>query len=291
MATLTAAQVREFRDTGCLLLADAVTPAQLAALRADMDAWSEESRAHAANYGETINRRPRFDLDPSHGPDHPALRRVNAPIEVSPAHYAAATDSRMVDAVADLVGPDVKLHHTKTNSKQPHTVTPVRFHQDFPFTPHSNDDVVTALLFLDDVDAHNGALEVVPGTHTGPIHSLWRDGRFRGYVDEAVEDAARARAQRVTGPAGAACLMHTRLLHGSAPNGSDHARTLFICVYSADDAVPLSPNPMPHRFEGLLVRGRRTGRVRAMDFALELPELPAGSSFFEQQQAAATHGI
>jgi len=252
-----------------------------------MAAWIRESREHTQNYGRTINDRPRFDLDPTHAPDHPAVRRVNAPIEVSQAHFAAATDSRMVDAVADLIGPNVKLHHTKTNSKQPHTVTPVRFHQDFPFTPHSNDDVITALLFLDDVTDSNGALEVVPGSHRGPIHSLWRDGRFTGFIDDDAERDARRGAVAVTGPAGAACLMHTRLLHGSAANNSNHARTLFICVYSAEDAVPLSPNPMPHRHEGLIVRGERSGRVRSTAHELELPQLPGGTSFFEQQQAAA----
>lgn len=287
MPTLTEAQKRTFHEDGCLLLHDAVDAGTLADLQADMQAWVEESRGHAAPYGETLNARPRFDLDPSHGPDHPALRRVNAPIEVSEAHLWAATDSRLVDAVADLIGPGVKLHHTKTNAKQPHTVTPVRYHQDFAFTPHSNDDVVTALLFLDAVDERNGALEVVPGSHRGPIHSLWRDGRFRGFIDEAVEEDARRRARTVTGPAGAACLMHTRLLHGSAANASDRARTLFICVYSAEDAVALSPNPMPHRHEGLLVRGTRSGRVRSVAFDLELPELPANSSFFEQQEGAA----
>ena len=286
MTTLTAAQVRAFQDDGCLLLENAVTATQLAALQRDMNLWREESRAHVENYGATINQRPRFDLDPTHSPQHPALRRVNAPIEVSAAHFEAATEARMVDAVTELIGPNVKLHHTKTNSKQPNTVTAVKYHQDFAFTPHSNDDVVTALLFLDDVAQSNGALEVVPGSHRGPLHSIWRDGQFTGYIDEAIEREMREHAQALTGPAGTVCLMHTRVMHGSAPNASDRARSLFICVYSADDAVPLSPNPMPHAHEGLLVRGTRTGKVRSMDFALELPQLPAGASFFEQQQQA-----
>ena len=286
MNVLTDLQRKAFEDTGYLLLEDAVTPAQLAALQRDMNAWTEESRGYAENYGETINHRPRFDLDPTHSPQHPALRRVNAPIEASAAHLAAATDSRMVDAVADLIGPDVKLHHSKTNSKQPNTVTPVKYHQDFAFTPHSNDDVITALLFLDDIDASNGALEVVPGSHRGPVHSIWRDGRFNGFIDQAVENEMRQQARTLTGAAGSVCLMHTRVMHGSAPNASAAPRTLFICVYSADDAIPLSPNPMPHAHEGLLVRGARTGKVRSMEFALQLPQLPSGASFFEQQQQA-----
>ena len=50
--------------------------------------------------------------------------------------------------VADLIGPDVKLHHTKINSKLPGSATAVKWHQDFPFTPHSNDSLITALLMV-----------------------------------------------------------------------------------------------------------------------------------------------
>ncbi len=283
MTVLSDTDRQTFWEQGWILLEDAVSPEQLAALRADMADWVAESRAHDRNFGRTINDKPRFDLDPSHSAEHPGLRRVNAPIEVSDAHYRVATDSRMVDAVSELIGPNVKLHHSKTNAKLAHTVTPVRYHQDFPFTPHSNDDVITALLMLDDVNEQNGCLEVVSGSHRGPIHGLWHDGRFTGAVDDAQEAKAQAEAIRVIGKAGSACLMHTRLLHGSAVNQSDAPRTLFICVYSAEDAVPLSPNPMPHRYEGLIVRGQRTGRVRSAAFELELPELPSGASFFEQQ--------
>ena len=77
--------------------------------------------------------------------------------------------------------------------------------------------------------------------------------------------------------------MHTRLLHGSAPNLSDSPRTLFISVYSAEDAIPQSPNPMPNRYEGLVVRGEKTNRVRSVPYDIELPQVPKGASFFEQQ--------
>ena len=80
--------------------------------------------------------------------------------------------------------------------------------------------------------------------------------------------------------------MHTRLLHGSMPNRSARPRTLFIAVYTAEDAVPLSPNPVPSKFEGLIVRGQRTNRVRSMAFEIELPQKPAGASFFHQQESA-----
>ena len=77
--------------------------------------------------------------------------------------------------------------------------------------------------------------------------------------------------------------MHTRLLHGSAPNSSDQPRTLFISEYRAEDAKPLQVNHIPSRFEGELVRGVRTNRVRCSAYEMEFPEVPTGASFFGQQ--------
>jgi ectoine hydroxylase-related dioxygenase (phytanoyl-CoA dioxygenase family) len=283
---LTQYQKDFFHANGYLVVEDVVSPAQLAALRADFAGWVDESRGKTAPYGEMIDGRPRFDLEPGHGPATPALRRVSSPIEVSAAYYDVMAKSRMVEAVADLIGPNVKLHHTKINSKLPRTATKVEWHQDFPFTPHSNDDVVTALLMVDEVTDENGPLEVLPGSHKGPIESLWHEGRFTGAVDRATTERCLQNAIRCTGPAGAVCLMHTRLLHGSAPNGSDAARTLFITVYSAEDAVPLCDNPVPSRYEGLVVHGEATGNVRTTPYTIRLPQKPKGASFFVQQAEA-----
>lgn len=274
-----------FNDNGYLVVENAVSPQLLARLRADFAGWVEESRGHDAPYGSTINDRPRFDLEPGHTAERPALRRINAPIEVSEAFREASMSSPMVEAVAALIGPNVKLHHTKINSKLPGAATAVKWHQDFTFTPHTNDDVVTALLMVDEVTADNGPLEVFPGSHRGPLHSLWHDGRFTGAMDEAEAARCQDGAVQLTGPAGAVCLMHSRLCHGSTPNRSPRPRTLHISVYSAEDAVPCSPSPMPNRFEGALVHGERTGRVRSTPFEMKLPELPSTASFFDQQAA------
>lgn len=279
-------QIDQFWRDGVLLVEDAVTPDQLAAMRNEFDGWVEESKTHDTGYGETVDGRPRFDLEAGHSAQKPALRRVNSPAEVSPAFDAAMRDSVMTDCVADLIGPNVKFHHSKINSKLPGARTEVKYHQDFPFTPHSNDDVVTALLMVDEVTEENGPLEVVKGSHTGPIHGLWHDGKFTGAVAPDVESDASASAVKCTGPAGAVCLMHTRLLHGSAPNMSDQPRTLFISVYSSDDAVPLSPNPVPSTQEGEIVRGEPTGRIRACAYEVQKPELPKQASFFFQQDRA-----
>jgi ectoine hydroxylase-related dioxygenase (phytanoyl-CoA dioxygenase family) len=272
-----------FETQGYLLVENAVSEGQLAGLRRQFADWVEESKAHGEAYGETIDGRARFDLEPGHSADKPALRRINAPTDISEDYYQVMRDSRMTDCVAELIGPNIRYHHSKVNSKLPGAATVVKWHQDFPFTPHSNDDLITALLMVDEVTADNGPLQIVPGSHKGEIYDLWHNGLFTGAVDDAVTSYCLDNAVTCTGKAGSLCLMHTRLLHGSAPNLSTRPRTLFITVYSAEDAVPCAPNPVPNRHQGEVVRGEVSGHIRSTPFDIPLPQMPQAASFFDQQ--------
>ena len=189
----------------------------------------------------------------------------------------------MVDYVADLIGPSIRFHHGKVNSKLPGTATKVGFHQDFLFQPMSNDDLITALLFLDEVTLENGPLEVVPKTHKGPLYSHWHDGVFTGSVADEIYEGHKNNIVRCTGEAGSVCLMHSSLLHGSAPNLSEKPRTLYIATYYAEDAIELSQNHVPSKFTHVLIRGNVSGRVRCSSFEMAIPEFPKETSFFAQQ--------
>jgi ectoine hydroxylase-related dioxygenase (phytanoyl-CoA dioxygenase family) len=286
MPILTSAEQEQFWRDGWLFLPDAIDQACLSELRRDFNHWVEESRSHSAPYGQTIDARPRFDVEPGHNAAKPALRRVNSPTEISSTYYRAMSATRMTNAVADLIGPNVKFHHSKINSKLPGAATAVKWHQDFPFTPHSNDDIVTALLFIDEVTGDNGPLELDPGTHKGEIFSLWKQDVFTAAVSDEIAAASQKRAVRCCGPAGGVCFMHTRVLHGSGPNRSSDPRTLFISVFTAEDAVPLAPNPLPSEHEGLIVHGRSTGNIRSIAYEMRLPQKPSVASFFGQQSGA-----
>ncbi|MEZ5590990.1 MAG: phytanoyl-CoA dioxygenase family protein [Gammaproteobacteria bacterium] len=283
MRVLSEEQRQQFWSEGFLVVENVVDADILQAMQEQFSAWVEESREYSKPYGDTLDGRPRFDLEPGHTPEKPALRRVNAPVEVSQAYYDAMASSRMTDCVVDLIGPNVKFHHSKINSKLPGGHTAVKWHQDFPFTPHTNDDLVTALLMVDDVTPDNGPLEVVAGSHKGELFSLWHNGIFTGAVADEVAQDCQEKAITCVGPAGSVCLMHTRLLHGSAPNFGKRSRNLFICVYSAEDAIPCSSNPMPSKFEGLIVSGEKTNKVRSISYEIELPQKPTTASFFDQQ--------
>ncbi|HCA92040.1 MAG TPA: restriction endonuclease subunit S, partial [Alphaproteobacteria bacterium] len=173
-----------YQRDGYVTMKDAVTPEALAAMRTQLDIWADESRQHDAPYGQIMDGRPRFDVEPAtHGPDTPALRRITSPIEISDDFLAVARDNAALDLLAEVMSPNIKLQASKVNLKLPGSGTNVRYHQDFPFEPHSNDDLCTVLIFLDDVTLDNGPLEVVPGTHRGELYTLWHDGVFTGAVD------------------------------------------------------------------------------------------------------------
>ena len=286
MSILTQIQIDRFRRDGVLLVEDAVTPDQLAALRAVFAGWVEESRAQSGDYGETLDKRARFSVEPGHSADKPALRRVQSPEEVSDVYLDVMRTARTVGMVADLLGANLRFHHGKVNSKMPGAATKVKFHQDFAFQPMTNDDMITALLFVDEVTDDNGPLEVVPGTHKGPLHSHWQNGHFTGAVTDAVYEDHKDNIIKCTGPAGAVCLMHANLLHGSAANLSNRPRTLYIATYYAEDAIELSPNHLPSKHTHELVHGEKTGRVRCSAYEMEIPEKPASTSFFDQQATA-----
>jgi len=283
---LSEVEIDAYWNDGYLFVADALTPEQLDALVTDFDAWVEESRTHSEPYGNSLADRPRFDLAPEHTEDAPRLRRVAAPTEVSDNYLSVMRNNRALDAVAQLIGPNVEFNNSKINAKQPGSSTEVKYHQDFSFQPHSNEDLIAVLFFLDDVTLENGPLNVCPGTHRGPLFEHWHDGVFTGAVSAEIEAAHVADAIPIHGPAGSACLMHTRLLHGSAPNTSDHPRTLFISEYRAEDSKALQVSHLPSVHDGEVVRGRRTNRVRCSTYEMEFPEVPTGPSFFDQQAKA-----
>lgn len=281
---LSRSQIDRFQSDGVLVVEEGVTPAQLARMREEVAGWVEQSRSHRHPFGPpTIDGRPRFDLGAEHRADRPALRRVNNPSDISPAFEEVMLNAAMVDMIADLIGPDVKFHHCKINLKLPGTDTDVGWHQDFAYTPHTNDELVTALVMLDDMTAENGCLRVLPGSHRGPLQTHYDQGRFVGFIQPEAMRALEIEETAITARAGSVCLMHTLLVHGSRPNRSDRPRRLYIAVYSAADAVPIAASPLPNSNEGRIVRGRASRTARLMPGAVELPPGDRPASFFVTQ--------
>ncbi|MGB7285334.1 MAG: hypothetical protein WBC71_00205 [Salaquimonas sp.] len=83
MVTLTNEQRDKFWTDGVLIVENAVTPEELAGLPAVFAEWVAESREHKEDYGEILDGRLRFDLQPAYTADVPRLRPIQTPEEIS----------------------------------------------------------------------------------------------------------------------------------------------------------------------------------------------------------------
>ena len=282
---LSRSQYESFWQNGYTVGRQVITGKALENLLHQLDEWVDESRSHKDSFGNTLDNLPRFSVEEGHSPARPRLRRVNSPTEVSQDYYKAMADSPLTDCVADLIGPSIKFHHSKINVKLPSTESYFGWHQDFLYTPHTNDDMVTALMLLDEIDERNGCLCVVPGSHKRGDFSLWQKDVFVGEVAAEVAADADSKAETVSGSPGDVCFMHTRPLHGSAPNASsDRRRALFINVYTAADAFPFTAITLPSQHYGEVVRGEPTRFARLEQGVIETPASMTGVTYFERQK-------
>ena len=225
-------QITFYRENGYLLVEDAVTPDQLARLRAATHALIARSRS--VSESDDV-----YDLDAGHSAEQPRLTRIKLPHKQDPVFWEVIRNSAMTAVLNDLLGPDVLLQTSKLNTKAPGGGAAVEWHQDWAFYPHTNDSMLAIGLMLEDVDVDNGPLNVIPGSHKGPILSHVHDGKFCGAVDPDDPNFRGDKAVTLTGRAGSMTVHHARMLHGSAPNVSDRARMILFYECHAADAWPL----------------------------------------------------
>ena len=198
-----------------------------------------------------------FDLEPNHTAENPRLRRLTSPVEQHAAYWEFASQSLLGDVAADLVGPDVKFHHSKLNFKWSAGGAEVKWHQDIQYWPHTNYSPLTMGIYLTDVGLEQGPLRVLPGSHEGELFDLYDDaGAWVGAL--ADRDVARldtSKAVDLVGPAGSVTIHNCRTVHSSARNESGFGRPLLLNVFSAADAFTYTANPLPSKYEGAIVRG------------------------------------
>lgn len=213
-----------------------------------------------------------FDLETGHTAEHPRLRRLTQPVEHDPVYWEFASNSPITDVAEDLLGPNVKFHHSKLNFKADAGGVEVKWHQDFPFIPHSNSGMLTVGVYLDEVEA-NAPLGVVPGSHDGELFSHYNDkDEWVGAIQK--RDFARAgidKAVYLTGRAGTITVHSARAVHGSAQNESGSSRPLLLHMYTSGDAMPLTHNPLYSRYNFTMVRGRRPRSIELDPRPIVLP--------------------
>jgi ectoine hydroxylase-related dioxygenase (phytanoyl-CoA dioxygenase family) len=210
---------------------------------------------------------------PSPGTGERFVKRVFNPIARHDAFKKLVSHPRILDVVEELIGPDITLQQTKLNLKPPAEDARFEWHQDYPFFPHTNFDLVAVMVFLDDTDEDNGCLKVIPGSHKlGPLeHDFSADGQAYGteVKDKAVFEDESRWAQLVV-PAGSIALHHSCTLHSSGANRSDRPRSSLIFEYRATDARQIAGATDPVGW-GTQLRGTDEGMVRMVASTFRAP--------------------
>jgi phytanoyl-CoA hydroxylase len=279
---LSARDIEQYRETGYIVVEDILDKALLSQARqviAELVAGAAKVTAHDSVY----------DLEPTHRPEAPRVRRIKTPHINHPFFWQIARLPKLVGILEQLLGPSgVRLHGSKINLKAPHYGSPVEWHQDWAFYPHTNDDILAVGVMLDDMLMENGPLMVMPGTHKGPTYDHHVDGYFAGAIDPGKTDLDFSRAVALTAPAGSMSFHHVRLVHGSAQNTSDRSRQLLLYEYAAADAWPLMGVKDFAEFNSRMVSGEPGIVPRFADtpVRMPLPPSPHQGSIYENQTAA-----
>lgn len=264
---LSNAQIDQYRETGCVIVEGVLEPSEVQELRRVTDQFVERARGLTENNDV-------YDLEDTHTAERPRLRRIKTPDRQHPAYGRLVRHPRIVEALCDLWGPDVRFHGAKLNMKSAGFGAAVEWHQDWAFYPHTNEDLAAVGIMMDDMVVSNGPLMVVPGSHKGPLYDHHSNGVFVGAFDPKKAGLDMSKAVPLVGPAGSITIHHARAIHGSALNTSDRDRRLLLFQYRAADAWPLLAEEQPGsmaEFDQMMVAGQSRHPRVVSNLPVQLP--------------------
>jgi phytanoyl-CoA hydroxylase len=284
---ITSQQIEQYRETGAVVVEGVLDAATLGRMKAVLADWIEGSRQVAAHTDL-------YDLEPAHTPQQPAVRRIKKPHRNHPVFLEFARSPALRSCLEPLLGKGVggRLYGSKLNLKMPGVGSPVEWHQDWAFYPHTNDDVLAVGVMLDDTTVANGAMYVLPGSHKGPTYNHHGpDGHFCGAMDAETSGVDFSSMVPCEGPAGSCSFHHVRAIHGSAHNTSSKPRGLLLYEVAAADAFPIQGLASAYgsydEYRNSLLYGPETVTPRFREAPVRLP-LPAAKnqgSIYENQTA------
>ena len=267
---LTSQQIEEFQQRGFLLLEDRFSAAELRLLTREV--------------GVIVGQRGERTVMEASGS---AVRSVYAPHASDPVFSALARDPRLVEPARSLLGGDIYVYQSKLNIKSPFVGEVWEWHQDYVFW-HNEDNmpaarVLSAAVFLDDVNEFNGPMVLIPGSHregvlacpdaaeAGQSGPAWRShvsARLKYTIDRSVlqDLAGKHGLYAPKARAGAILLFDSNIAHASAANISPFSRSLMFYTYNHVDNAP--PQARLTRPEFLVSRDSRALAVAPDDALL-----------------------
>ena len=236
-----------YNEHGYLRLKQVFDPQELTALSEELDHIIQ----YFATHGKGWSGPWRKQLMQSDVETKSLLVTIHELQSYSAAWARALVQERLVQSIADIIGPELEFHHSTLHAKGPDTGTPFPMHQDYPFYPHQDGRYIDAILHIDTADETSGCLKFLEGSHKlGPLeHS--REGS--PHLDQSVyrlQDAVSVPADP-----GDVVLFSIWTIHGSALNEQPRWRRVVRFGYRNPRNLQVSGQAMGR--PGTLVRGVR----------------------------------
>ena len=177
----------------------------------------------------------------------------------------------ILDAVEDLIGPDILVWSTDWWIKEAHSPSFVSWHQDSQYWGLDTSKLVTVWVALSPSTTESGCMQVLPGSQTGPDlahRETFHEHNLLTRGQEIAEDIDTSRVVNLELQPGEASIFAFRIAHASPPNTSDDRRIGMAIRYIPPDAR----QTLAERDVASLVRGTDTSGhfehepVPAVDF-------------------------
>ncbi|MDA1230675.1 MAG: phytanoyl-CoA dioxygenase family protein [Planctomycetota bacterium] len=168
--------------------------------------------------------------------------------------YQLVQHPRILDAVSDLLGPNIVCWGSHFFCKMPHDGKRVPWHQDSTYWPLSPTKTVTAWLAIDDADPENANMKFIPRSHLHGLIDYDETQDANTVLDLAVKNPNSYGDAEVDVQlkAGQFSMHSDLLLHGSQANESDRRRCGLTIRYAAADVTTW----YDWHKKGLVVRGK-----------------------------------
>jgi phytanoyl-CoA hydroxylase len=194
--------------------------------------------------------------------EYGGLSIIHDIIHLHPAFLKLARNPKLLDLVEVLIGANIEIQHCKINWKPGEKgAGEVKWHQDFPYLPHTNYDLCAAFIVLDETTPENGCMRVIPGSRKlGQLKHTDENGKLLPYVnDERFVETRCEAVDLILGP-GDVSIHHVLTLHSSYPNRSHNPRCAIVYEFRAADAMQVGGGFK--KTTGILVRGSPSRTVR-----------------------------
>jgi hypothetical protein len=152
--------------------------------------------------------------------------------------YELATRPSLLDAVEDLLGPDLLIWATELFAKHPQDATvSIGWHRDAPYMGVAGMST-TAWIALSDSTVANGCMRAIPGPRGQDREETHVDSARQSPIEINERDAVDV----VLRP-GEMSLHNSHVLHGSGPNRSQEKRVGFVVRFVTPETRPLAGHP------------------------------------------------